>query len=638
MQRAFAIAITIGLACGDAVADADGRGGALKDRTGCVVTLAREGAATCTIVISEEAIEFERLAARELRDYLEKVTGARPPVARAPAEGANVYVGSSSRVRALVPDVDFDALGSDGIVMRTIGDDIVLSGGRPRGVLFAVYSFLQDVVGVQWWAHDAQFVSARRTLTVRDLNVVYRPPFDMRHFLSGALHDKPTFAQRMRQNGHLMRFDTAEHSVVKLLAPEKKYFDPHPDWFMYSPDDGSEDDSYSYVSGLRVIRRIVKTGRLSEASYEIAERTRRLPWQVCTTSEGAREALTKAVLALLADKHPAWEGDPKVVMVSQRDGRWECRCDACLAVRQREGSPSGSWIHFVNAIAERVEREYPDVLIGTMAFLHTLTPPSHARPRHNVLVQAIPVTRNRKLPIGSETADGRIIASWCDIARHVYIWEHDTNFRNWIKPHANHFVLPRGLRFYQLQGVKGIVVHGGYGGASEFERMRAWVNAQLMWDPQQDERALMEKFLQGYYGDAGPMLMIWIDVQHHAVHRSRGIGLGSYATSTRGWLTLEDLNTGTRLFEQALRAVADDETLSYRVRRARLSIDIVWLERYAELRRAAREKGQPFLGPDDPQAALMRIAANEFSVNSYREWADFSEYTDRLRTALSTPD
>lgn len=626
----FAIAYVIGLASGAAVSDGEDRGETSKEARGRDVALAREGRTTCTIVVPENAIAFEQLAARELADYLEQVTGSRPPVVHGPSEGTNIHLGRSPRVSALVPDIDFDLLGTDGIVMRTVGDDLVLTGGRPRGVLFSVYGFLQDVVGVQWWAHDAHHVPARPTLTVPALNVVYRPPFDMRHFLSGALHDKPTFAQRMRQNGHLMSFDSAEHTVGKLMSPEKDYYEPHPDWYMYSPDDGSADDNYSYLSGLRVIKRIIKTGRLTEASYELAQRTRRLPWAICPNSDGPRETVTRKVLELLERKYPQWQYPPKLVMVSQNDGWWECRCDTCLAVKQREGSASGSWIHFVNTVAEQVEKRYPDVLVGTMAFLHTLPAPQHVKPRHNVSVQVIPVTRNRKLPISDATSDGRIVAAWCNIAEHVTIWEHDTNFRNWIKPHANHFVLPEGLRFYQRHGVKGIVVQGGFGGASEFERMRSWVNAQLMWNPQQDERALMQKFLEGYYGAAGPMLMTWIDVQHHAIHRGRDLGLGSYATSTQGWLLLEDLNIGMRLFEQALGAVEGDETLCYRVRRARLGIDMVWLERYAELRRAAHETGQTFLGPDDPQAALRRLALNEFGVNSYREWAEFSEYAERL--------
>ena len=60
----------------------------------------------------------------------------------------NVFVGRTPAIERLVADVQFDELGTDGIVIRTVDANLVLTGGRPRGVLFAVHSFLQDVVGV----------------------------------------------------------------------------------------------------------------------------------------------------------------------------------------------------------------------------------------------------------------------------------------------------------------------------------------------------------------------------------------------------------------------------------------------------------------------------------------------------------
>ena len=82
---------------------------------------------------------------------------------------------------------------------------------------------------------------------------------------------------------------------------------------------------------------------------------------------------------------------------------------------------------------------------------------------------------------------------------------------------------------------------------------------------------------------------------------------------------LEDLNAGTRLFEDALQAVRGDKTLERRVGLAQVSVDIVWIERHEELRAAAAERGQPFLGPDDPLAALDRIG-QKFSLASTREF------------------
>lgn len=76
------------------------------------------------------------------------------------------------------------------------------------------------------------------------------------------------------------------------------------------------------------------------------------------------------------------------------------------------------------------------------------------------------------------------------------------------------------------------------------------------------------------------------------------------------------------------RVLQGDETLEHRVRLAQLSVDIVWIERHEELRAAAAERGQPFLGPDDPLAALDEIE-RAFALGAAREFR-------KLRAALTS--
>src|SRR5213593_912785 len=89
------------------------------------VTLSREGKSDYVIVISASAIPAEQTAAQELADHLKKVTGAAFPIKSeqdAPA-AHRIFVG-------LFPNHDQPALGHDGIVIKTIGDDLILAGGR----------------------------------------------------------------------------------------------------------------------------------------------------------------------------------------------------------------------------------------------------------------------------------------------------------------------------------------------------------------------------------------------------------------------------------------------------------------------------------------------------------------------------
>ncbi len=565
-------------------------------------TLAHEGKATCTLVLDRGAPPAEVTAAAELASYLERVTGARPETQSDPGPLTNVYVGRSPRVEELLPGVDWQGLGSDGIVIQTVGADLVLAGGRPRGTLYAVYTFLQDTVGCRWYAADAEeLIPQRPTLEARDLAVVYRPPFEFRQDYTAALTD-PRFAVKLRQNGR--EWSEAipaalgggvtmggAHTLIRQFLKPKEHFEQHPEWYALD-----------------------KTG------------TKRLPTALCFSASTARQQACREVLTYLS-ANP----DVPIVSVSCDDNDTLCQCPDCQALRRREGGEAGPLLDFVNAVADAVAATYPHVLISTLAYWRTDRPPNTVRPRPNVVVQLGVLDRNHKTAIPDVAHFSRYLKRWHELAAHLYLWDYDPHFANFIQPHPNHFIAGKSLRFYRDQGVTGVLNQGSWGSTGEFMHLRAWVTAQLMWNPDQDERALVSEFMNAYYGAAGPLLLQYLDLINGAINREPGLWLGVYDATTRHWLTLDDLNGATRLFDAAAAAVAADPTRAYRVRRARLSIDVVWIERYRELRLSARREGRDFRGPDDPYVAVEQIARNEFKSSTYREWADLSEYVGKLR-------
>jgi hypothetical protein len=108
---------------------------------------------------------------------------------------------------------------------------------------------------------------------------------------------------------------------------------------------------------------------------------------------------------------------------------------------------------------------------------------------------------------------------------------------------------------------------------------------------------------------------------------------------TSAWLTLDTLNEATRHYAKAMEAVANERLLLTRVRRERLPLDHVWLQRYQVLKRQAACEGKEFLGPADLVAAcdeLLRLAA-EHNVGNFREGQPFGPYGDALRRRFRKP-
>ena len=592
------------------------------------VELAKSGQAKAVIVLSDLATDREKTAAKELQKYLGKITGAKFAISNSPnvPEGqSRIFVGDSPAVRDIAGPVKWESLGPDDIVIKTVGKDLILAGGPRGGTMIAVYSFLQDIVGCRWWTGEAESIPSKPNLTVPDTNIVYHPPFDFRVITAGKYAGRKPFIYKLRLSTDT-NFDPDGGSILRELLPERKYFMEHPDWYAYIPEGDKGKGKYTWDFALKYMK---EDG--NEEKYELVMKTRRLPKQPCMTNEEVLQTVTQNVLEHLKEEYHKWKYQPKIVWIVQQDGRYYCKCDRCKALSEKEGSESAAWVKFLNSVSERVEKDYPDVLIGMHAYLFTIKPPKTIKPRDNIVIYMAVLDRNHKIPVGELPDIKDYAKKWCQLAKHVYLWDYTANFRNFIFPHPNHYVIGPSIKYCYDVGFNGMRIQGSFGKLSEFVYMRNWMIAQLMWDPTLDDRALMKEFLDGYYGAASPYLQKYIDLLDEIIHRDGGKHLSCYLTSTEGWLTLEDLNTATNLINQAATAVAGDATLSKRVRRLRYSVEVVWLERYEEFKKEAAEKGIAFLGPKNPQVLLKHLEKIQHEVGQYKEGRQFSEYMEKLK-------
>lgn len=569
-------------------------------------TLAKEGKTSHVIVLAKDAIEAEKTAARELQTYLRQVTGAEFPICcstEVKADSPKIWVGASEAVQKRLPQVDWRRLPADAIVLESVENDLILAGGRPRGALYAVYTFLEDVVGVRWWTSTEQFVPKKPTLEIPSLKVHYQPQFRYREaFYRDALFDRETFTARLKLNGHHAATSPAfggHYSILgfchtfEQLLPSGVYFKDHPEW-------------YSLINGKRT-----------------AERA-----QLCLTNDAMRKELTRVALGWIK-KNPT----AGILSISQNDCNGACECERCKAIKDREGSESGPLIHFVNAVAKDVAKAYPDFLIHTLAYTYTEAPPRYVKPEPNVMVQLCSMGSYFDFPLADQRF-GSNLAQWSKLTSNLFIWDYVTNFSNYHLPHPNLRMLGPNIRLFAKDKVAGIFEQGDTGSlCGDFVQLRAWLLAHLLWDPSLDEKKLVQEFVHGYYGAAAPAIASYLDLVHDAF-ASRKYHLGCYNNET-AFLSLEQMNQATRLFGDAEKAVQGDPTLLARVQRERISLDYLWLLRCAWLKRQAELTHATFLGPVDPVAACDALAAKirkyDQSQGQYAEGKPFDAYVAELK-------
>jgi hypothetical protein len=555
-------------------------------------TIAQNGAAKAVIVVAEEAAEPERHAADELAGFLRQITGAKFEIQSPPAAGQSRLLVGPGAAKLAVEDFSTDGLGSDGIVIRTVGDDLILAGGRPRGTLYAVYTFLEEHVGCRWWSSKASTIPIKPTLRIGQLNVHYVPPLEYRETFWFDAFDGD-WAVRNKSNGNSERLDEKRggkhkyegfvHTFFPLIPPDK-YFKDHPEWF-------------SEINGKRVHERA----------------------QLCLTNEEMRAELVKNLKERLRNNPTA-----TIASVSQNDWHGKCKCSKCAAIEEEEGSPAGLMLRFVNAVAEDIEDEFPNVAISTLAYQYTRKPPKITKPRHNVIVRLCSIECSFSKPLSYERnkAFRDDIVCWSKICNRLYIWDYTTNFRHYILPHPNLRVLGPNVKFFADHNVKGIFEQGAYtSNGAEMAELRAWVLAKLLWYPTLDGQELIDEFITGYYGAAGPYIKEYLNITHDAVEAS-GDHLGCFSQHTAKFLSFETLSKGWERLKVAEETVKDNPELLFRVQVAQLPIMYTFIMRWNDMRQVCESAGADWPMPESIETTYEQFmeVAQKNNVTRLNEW------------------
>jgi hypothetical protein len=514
----------------------------------CIVIIGGEQvtAETHAIAIPVKPTPQERHAAQDLQVHLLGITGQQIPVLVETRVGSRtpLVVGRCALLDKLGVKVGFDSLGLEGIVIKTAGPALVLAGNK-RGVLYAVYTFLEDYLGCRWLTPDCSVLPKTGRFVIGSIDRRYLPPLEYRatDYLNSREGD---WAVRNKMNGYLVQADEERgghvtyrgfvHTFNQLVPPER-YFAEHPEY-------------YSEIDGKRV-------GPGDS--------------QLCLTNPEVLRIATETVRRWIRESPEA-----TVFSVSQNDWANYCQCANCTAVADREGSQIGPILHFVNAIADAIGDEYPDKVIDTLAYQYGRKPPREVRPRPNVVVRLCSIECCFAHPLESDPFNASFaddLRGWSRICDRLWVWDYVINYLHNIMPFPNLYVLKPNINFFIANGVTGIYEEANYySKGGEWAELRTYIMAKTLWDPSYDTDKAIDEFLSGYYEEAAKPLREYISLIHKQVQDRPDLHVGIYAPPDVGYLTPEVIAQSVRLFDQAEAAVKDKPEVLRRVRRARLPI------------------------------------------------------------------
>lgn len=544
-----------------------------------------------TIVIPATPAPVEQTAAEELQLYLKKALGVELSVCKEGEEtGKAFYIGHTQYAKSA------GVLGKsqENWIIKMQEGNVILTGGvreNDRGIIYAVYHFLEDVVGIRWWSVWEEYVPSLTELSLEpDFSKEGIPFFEHRKVLGFRHIEDFYYEARNRCNvvgddglpggvyhesikrlGGAQPFGRPHHChTINQYFPPEQYFDEHPDWFAWSNVEG-----------------------------------RRVPYaHFCLENEELYEAFLEKLLAYI-EEDKVLAAEKGVEMPAYYDISFPdhmggfCQCDKCQAAIAKGGT-TGYALKFVNKIARAVAEKHPDVMLETLAYAVYIYPPKDdTLPEKNVIIRLANVYIDLIHELKHKGNDWyyKLVQQWSDICKRAgckyQIWEYMFNiFVNIPLPVFGR--LGETFRTYADHGVSGMFVENERPSTDMWDLLQ-YMLMHLCEDPYADTDALIDDFVTKYYGPAAEHIKAYMQEMLRCVEDHPNVSAFCNIESAHfSFVDYKLVKKGMELLDKAVLAVQGDPVYGPRARYVRTMLGAALLMKYFDLKKVAARDGESF--------------------------------------------
>jgi len=445
-------------------------------------TLAKSGRATAVVALPPEPDEYEQLAFDDLKDHVQKMSGAElesitvdakdvdAAIARSKAHGrVPIFLGRNVR-KSLAKSLPDDAV--RGSFVLQVDPNAVMIAGVEEGTYYGVIELLEQL-GCRWFMPGelGTVIPQQNTIEVRRQVTRQQPSFPSRWF---QMPDRD-WQKRMRCGGPVF---PGAHGIPSPRVTVNK-----------------------------------TTGEIEPAEYaELFALVdgKRTPRQHCVSNPKLIEYAAEEV------KKRRKAGKGPVIGMGPNDGSGFCECEHCRALDAGDFDPFSNepavtdrYIWFFNQVLQRVEDEYPDTKLGFYIYHSYMRPPRRFKPDPRIMGALAPIALDRvhgfSNPVAPEKSYARwLYQEWGKVLPELY----DRGYWSNLAGPGFPFIIVHRLRdeipaCHDL-GVKGWRVETFPNYGPQFPSM--YVAGKLMWNHRTDVDALLADCFEKFFGPAaGPM-------------------------------------------------------------------------------------------------------------------------------------
>ena len=415
---------------------------------------------------------------------------------------------------------------NDGFAYFQEGDKSVFLAKTPRGVLYSVITYLQDDLGVRFYHEDEEYVPTHTVLIPPSPRTV-NPLFNMRNYLVGKTYDNvwgqdrlPKVLPNMEKNRVLDVFTPMDKERGGLApvygrnvshnfhfyCPYEKYGETHPEFFAKIKSGSIDNITIDITNGIKD-----EDGTLDE-SMDVS------------VAKIVIEEMKKDVIS-----HP----DCIYFSLTQEDGT-EYFDDEHNRELEKKYKRSGILIRFCNVVARELhswaEKELNrNVRLVTFAYDYASAAP--VKEENGVILPIdSTVVADDSLTIQMALFSNAIytyfspkqnqdvlkaMKEWRVIAKSFWFWGYDTDFANYYAYFDTFHHAKENIQGFLDYGIDYLLIQGTHDAKRNWQcDAKSYVYDRLMWDLSLDQKALLEEYLNAYYGPAGSYVSSFIQLFH----------------------------------------------------------------------------------------------------------------------------
>ena len=497
----------------------------------------------------------EKEASEELKYHLDRITGADfpliPETKASKLSRPAFYVGNTGKAKRVLR-IKPEKLGPEEWYVKTVGPDVIITGGKTRGTLYGVYELLEKKFGCRWLAYDTNIIPPQTKLVLEETELRGTPSFTDRDIADDLFFCKTrgkevyqknlTFHKRVRASLESIwpkktRQYYSCHNIYYFVEPSK-YYKTHPEYFDMN------------AAGKRV-HGTVGANHLQGNN-------------ICYSNPAVVEITWKKLEEYIAKDRKKLPPDqwPTVYNITHMDRTsWFCQCPECRKIAKREGGDCGLLLYFYNQIAERLEKKYPELFLDTFMFGD---PPKTIRPKKNIRMRWIyqfsysdcyrPITH----PLNLEQK--KKFDAWVRTGAKVSVYEY-WNLGSYFNPLRVETCIDRigpNLKYFHQNGARIYFCEFQSDKDRQFIQnfafLQVYLGYQLLKDVRQDPEQIIQDFMNGFYGPAAKPMSEFLEMLRKGIRGEKTMltnmsGFRSYCTEAflrEAWSKLEKAHALTQ--------------------------------------------------------------------------------------------